>query len=135
MSKHARRNEKDKVEITAEGTLSSEFATDTTQKVRGVIDVRRGTMVNPIEVIWMAYFRRLGEFEGGDFANAFIEDYLNLKMSVDGWFTNKRIQFTAASKGAPGVGELFKKPGWVQRNISQRDWERKAREEGKTIVE
>jgi len=44
------------------------------------------------------------------------------------------IQMVAGAKGAPSVGELQKQPGWFGRNITDRKWEKKAEEEGRTVV-
>lgn len=120
---------------TAESTLSPQFGSDTVDLVHGIYDVRRLTKLNPLEKAWISYFLLLPTMEGGDFARAFCSGYMNLAMSEEGWNKNKMIQMTAASKGAPGIGELFKKPGWFARNLTRRDWQKKADEEGKTVVE
>ena len=122
-------------EPTAEGTLSPQFGTDTTDLVKGKFDMRRLSKINQLDKIWIAYFVMTRPEEGGDFAKDFCANYLNLAVSEDGWRVNKMIQAIAGSKGATGVGELMKRPGLLQRNITQRDWKKKAEEEGKTVVE
>jgi len=91
--------------------------------------------LHPVEPACMAYFLRKKSHKGGRFWKGLIADMLKLKRSQEGWGTNKKIQFTAASKGAPSVGELVKRPGWIARHTTKRDFDKKAREEGKTVVE
>ncbi|NIT04094.1 hypothetical protein GTO10_04180 [Candidatus Saccharibacteria bacterium] len=45
------------------------------------------------------------------------------------------IQMVAGAAGAPSVGDLVKKPGVLQRNITNRGWKKEAEEKGQTIVE
>jgi len=130
------RREKEKEELTAESHLGPQLGSDTIDLVKGKVDMRRlSKLPSPLDKVWISYFMLIGDEEGGEFARAFCNNYLNLAVSDDGWRVNKMIQMVAGSKGAPSVGELQKKPNIVARNVTQRDWEKKAREEGKTIVE
>ena len=122
-------------EPTAEGTLAPQFGSDTVDLVKGKYDMRRLSKINELDKIWIAFFRMVPDVEGGDFTSEFCDNYLNLAVSEEGWRVTKMIQAIAGSKGAMGVGELVKRPGLLQRNITQRDWKKKAEEEGKTIVE
>lgn len=128
--------EKRKKELpTAEQTLAPQLGTDIADLVNKKVDMRRLSKLGPIDKVWIAYFLLLEPEEGGDFAYQFCDNFLNLAVSEDGWRVNKMIQMVAGSKGVGGVGELMKKPSWVGRNITQRSWQKKADEEGKTIVE
>lgn len=130
-------------EITAEGELAPQMGSDKTTMARGTFDMRRLSKINPIEKAWISFFRledgddgKDHDLEGGGgFFFEFCEEYLNLSVSEDGWRTNKMIQMVAGAAGAPSVGELQKKPGWLGRNITQRGWKKDADEEGRTIVE
>ena len=123
-------------EPTAESTLAPQLGSDikdlTTQHK---VDMRRLSNINPIDKAWISFFLLVDDEEDGGYFKEFCEQYLNLSVSEEGWRVNKIIQAIASSKGATGVGELMKRPGWLGRNISQRDWKKKADEEGKTIVE
>ena len=127
--------EKKTEEPTAEGSLSPQFGSDTVDLVKGKFDMRRLSKINPIEKAWIAFFSLIEEEEDGGYFKEFCQEYLNLAVSEDGWRVNKMIQAIAGSKGATNVGELVSKPGWIQRNISQRDWKKKADDEGKTVVQ
>ena len=83
----------------------------------------------------MAFFNIVDDEEGGEYFREYIDEWLNLSVSVDGWHNNKKIQFVAGSKGSPTMGELMKKPGWVGRNITNRSYKEKAEEKGAQIVE
>ena len=130
----SKKEEKSK-EPTAEGMLAPQFGTDSVDLTRGRFDSRIYAKIGPLDVIWIGFFKMVPDMEGGEFCKEFCENYLKLTRSEDGWQQNKQIQVIAGSKGAMGVGELMKRPGLLQRNITQRDWKKKAEEEGKTIVE
>jgi len=129
------RREEKKEELTAESHLGPQLGSDTTELVKGKVDMRRLSKLGPLDKAWISYFLLKKPKKGGRYTNRFCENYMNLAVSEDGWRVNKMIQMVAGSKGAPSVGELQKKPNIVARNVTQRDWEKKAREEGKTIVE
>lgn len=129
----SRREEKE--ELTAESHLGPQLGTDTVDLVKGKVDMRRLSKLGPIDKAWLSYFSMLPNEEGGEFSRMFCNNYINYAVSEDGWRTNKMIQMVAGSKGAPSVGELVKRPGMFQRNLTQRDWKKKADEQGQTIVE
>lgn len=129
------RREEKKEEITAEGVLAADFGTDQIDIAKGQVDIRRFSKIGPFDKIWIAYFLQVPKERGGGFARKFCYHFLNLACSEDGWKTNKAIQLVAGSKGAPSVGELQKKPGWIGRNVTKRDWKKEADEEGRTIAE
>ena len=129
----SRRTEKE--ELTAESHLGPQLGTDTVDLVKGKVDMRRLSKLGPIDKAWLSYFSMLSDEEGGEFARRFCDNYINYAVSEEGWRTNKMIQMVAGSKGAPSVGELVKRPGVLQRNITDREWKKKAEEQGQTIVE
>ena len=124
--------EKDK---SKESPLVAQLGSDIVDLKTGKVDMRRLSKTGPLEKVWIAYFLMLEDEEGGDFARGFCHNYLNLAVSEEGWRVNKMIQMEGAQQGAPTIGELAKKPNVLQRNITQRDWRKKADEEGRVIVE
>lgn len=128
-------SEKKKPEITAEVVLGPQLGSDLADIEKKRFDMRRLSKINQLDKVWISYFLLKKKKRGGRFATAFCLNYLNLAVSEDGWRTNKMIQFNAASKGVGGVGELVKRPGLLQRNVTNRDWKKKADEKGATIVE
>jgi len=129
------RREEKKPEITAEGSLSPQLGSNTTDLVTGKFDMRRLSKLGTLDKVWLSYFLMVPKKRGGRYWSMFCDNYMNLAVSDDGWRVNKMIAMVAGSKGAPSVGELVKKPGVLQRNITQRDWKKKADEKGQTIVE
>lgn len=127
--------EKETEQLTAESVLGPQFGTDPVILVKGKYDNKIYSKIHPFEPACMAYFLRKQDKRGGRFWKGLIGDMLKLKRSEEGWGTNKTIQFTAATKGAPSVGELQRKPNIFQRNVTDRDWKEKAQEQGRTIVE
>lgn len=125
----------EKPQLTAESHLGPQLGTDTTELALGKYDPRIFSKLHPLDPIWMGYFLNKPKKKGGRFCRTFIGNVLKLKRSEEGWGTNKIIQFTAAAKGTPSVGELMKKPGWLGRNVTDRAWKKKAEEEGSTVVE
>lgn len=129
------KKEEETKEPTAEGMLSPQFGTDPKRLAMGEFDHRIYSKIGDLDVIWLSFFSMVPDTEGGEFCKEFCENYTLFSRSEDGWQQNKQIQVIAGSKGATSVGELVKKPGFIQRNITQRDWKKKAEEEGKTIIE
>jgi len=121
---------------TAEETLGPQLGTDPKHlSIFHTFDPRILSKLEPTDVLWISYFSRIPDLEGGEYARDFIADFEKYAVSVEGWRTNKMIQMVAAGKGTTSGVEFLKKPGWFGRNISDRKWKEKAEEEGKVIVE
>jgi len=118
-----------------ESPLAAQLGSDIIDLKTGKVDMRRLSKTGPIDKAWIAYFIMLEPEEGGDFARQFCNNFLNLAVSEDGWRVNKMIQMEGAAQGSPTVGDLVKRPGWLARHTTKRDFDQKAREEGKTVVE
>ena len=118
-----------------ESPLAGQLGTDIMDLKTGKTDMRRLSKIGPLDKAWIAYFLMLESEEGGDFATKFCNNYLNLAVSEEGWRVNKMIQMEGAQQGVGVPTELVKKPNVLARNITQRDWKKKAEEDGKVIVE
>lgn len=129
------RKEEKKPEITAESELAPQLGSDKTDLVQGRFDMRRLSKINEIQVHVIGYFMNVPDLRGGRFWRKLTDNLLNLSVSVEGWRVNKMNQMVASAKGTPSVGELQKKPGWIKRNVTDKNWRRKAEEKGQTIVE
>jgi len=124
-----------KIEVTAETVLGPQIGSHPVRIVQGEYSEEIMTKINPIEKAWLSYFEMVPDLEGGEFAKEFCRKYKAHSRSVDGWNVNKMIQMVAGSKGVTAIGELKKKPGILQRNITDRGWKKKAEEKGEVIVE
>lgn len=117
-----------------ENILGPQLASDDTFKRGGISDARRLSRINEAEVLALSYLNQIPDNEGGEYVRDFIQDFLNLKMSLDGWRARQIIDVVRGSKGM-GAASLRTKPGWWARNIYERDWEKKAELEGQTVIE
>ncbi len=97
-------------------------------------DERKLSNISPVEAIAYSWFLAIPDHEGGEWARDFVNNMLTLRDSVEGWRSNQLIRLVAGSKGVPST-DYVKKPGIIARNLTKRDWEQKAKVEGKEIVE
>lgn len=124
-----------KQEITGESALAPQIGSDVTEISTGMFDPRITSKLTPLDKIWIAYFLQKKDKRGGAFAKRFCVNYLKLATSEDGWRINKMIQAIAAGKGVPtAIGEIVRRPNWIRRHTTDRDWEKKAEESGATVV-
>lgn len=131
----SRKRDSDTPEITAEATLGPQMGTDTVDMVQGRYDPLILSKLGDLAKYWISYFNLVPNHRGGNFYRKFCAQYLKVARSEEGWQQNQMIRFTAGAKGAPTVGELMKKPNILVRNLTNRDWQKKAEEEGKVVVE
>lgn len=123
-----KKEEKETIEV----VLGTQYGSDFAYLSRGEVDPRRFTKLNDTEAYCIAYFQNVPSHQGGDYARSFMQEFMNLKMSVDGWRAGQGIRIISASKGAPTVKD-YKKPGIIGRLITERDWKEKARAEGAEV--
>jgi len=121
-------------EKSIEYELGSEFGSDLEYATKGKTDIRRFTKINEAEALGIAYFLEVPDHKGGIYAKRFIDNYMNLKVSVDGWRVNTITKLIGASKGV-STSETYNPPGWLGRNVTQRNYKEKARKEGYEIDE
>jgi len=121
-------------EIALETILGTQFGSDDDELSKGKVDIRRFTRINEAEALGIAYFLEVPDHKGGIYAKRFIENYMNLKVSVDGWRVNTITKLIGASKGVQST-ESYNPPGWLGRNITQRNYKEKAKKEGYDINE
>lgn len=125
---------KEKEQETIEVILGSQYGSDVEHLAKGQVDPRRFTNITEAEIFACAWLRQVPDKEGGAYAKDFVEDFLNLKMSLGGWRANQGIKVIAGSKGAPTI-DVRKRPGWMSRNVTERRWKEKAEQEGAEIIE
>ena len=117
-----------------EFVVGEQLASDARNLAKGRSDPRRLSLINEPEVLALSYLNQIPDNEGGAYVRDFISDFLNLKMSKDGWRANQLIRLVQGSKGVV-AGEIVKKPGILGRTLTNRDWKEKAERDGATIVE
>ena len=128
-------SKKEEKEKSIEVIAGEQLLSDLIDLAKGRIDVRRLTKISDLQIADMSLLLTIPRHRGGDLIRKIIYNDLNLSMSEAGWRSNLIVRFIAGSKGTTSVlGDIAKKPGWVGRHITDRDWEKKAEEEGKVVV-
>jgi len=97
-------------------------------------DSRQNSLLNEAEVLALSYFSQVPDNRGGEYARTFIEEYRRHKMSLGGWRANQLIRLVAGSKGV-SEGRLVRKPGFLARTFTNRNWRQNADMEGAEIIE
>ncbi len=71
--------------------IGPQLAGDANDVVEGIVDVRRFSRVNKIEVTWMSYFSNIPLIRGGRYAKKIVIENLNLLMSLEGHERSKLL--------------------------------------------
>lgn len=100
--------------------LAPQLGTDGVKLAEQLVDVRRMTRLNKLEIVAIAYF--LPDHEK-DWIGSFMDGYMNLKMSEEGH--ERPVLLVEALKAIGGVPKqtAVKKDdrGWVGRNLTARN--------------
>lgn len=128
-----RREEETSEKMPVEIFVGRELGSTGPIQARDETDSRMYSLLSPPEILALSWFSLVPKLEGGDYARAFCEEYRRHGMSKEGWRANAMIRLVAGSKGVSSA-PVTRKPGIIGRNITQRDWEKKAEREGATIV-
>jgi hypothetical protein len=128
------KKKEEKTQEPIETIIGPQLGSDSTYTDRGKSDARRISKITGIEAIAYSWFLAQPSYQGGDWSRIFVDNMLNLKMSEDGWRASQIIKLVAGSKGVPSI-DVTKKPGWIGRHFTNKDWKQKAEAEGKDIVE
>ena len=109
-------------------SLAPQLGSDMRDVARGRIDMRRLTVINDDDIGTLLYakIRARKSRVWAEIYNMF----LNLKVLVGGRGRRDIIRMEAVSKGGPAAVESeIRRPGWIGRHVTQRDWEQQQREE------
>lgn len=102
---------------------------------RGKIDEWKMSKFSGRAMMSLLYFRHRGVNDKVRFYEEFTEYFLRGSHSIDGLGLKLLETISIGLAGGGRRGKIIKKPGWVGRNITKRDWERKAQAEGSDIAE
>lgn len=109
-------------------SLAPQLGSDRDVVQVGKTDMRRLTVIRESEIPFLLYAKlrsRKSKVWG-----TIYDEILNLKVGVGGRGRRDIIKMEGASKGAGiSVESEIMRPGWLTRNVTGRDWERKQREE------
>ena len=102
--------------------LAHQLGSDPSSLEAGMTDMRRLTNILPEAVVPLIYCSIRGT-KNRAFRKVF-NQYVNLVVGIDGRGRRDIIRMEMASKGgATSVDSEINKPGWVERNITKRNWE------------
>ena len=121
-------------EIPVEMYVGQELGSTGSVQAKDENDSRQNSLLNEAEVLALSYFSQVPDNRGGKYARVFIEEYRRHKMSLGGWRANQLIRLVAGSKGV-SADKMVKKPGFIGRLVTDRDWKEKAEKEGAQIIE
>ena len=103
---------------------------------KGEIDLERSSVLSDErDVFCHAIWGEIPPEEGGNFWRRIKKSTLNLNISIGGRGRRDVLQGISGSKGVVSGVEFAKRPGWIGRNVTQKDWKEEADKEGKVIVE
>ena len=102
---------------------------------RGLIDEWKMTKFSGRAMLSLIYFQHRGENDNVRFYKQFVDLFLRGSHSIDGTTLKMLENVAIGMTSGGGRGKIVKKPGWVGRHVTNRDWERKARDSGAAIAE
>jgi len=103
--------------------LIQNLGTDSKKMSSGIIDNMKFSIIDDNELM----FALIADFMGVNDPNMrrILNSFLVLKISVDGRGRRDAIRGEAVMKGAPAnVESEIQRPGWLSRNVLNRDWEK-----------
>ena len=108
--------------------LTQNLGTSPIKIAMGEIDRRMFTKIED-EDIDLLIFLRLGKELGNKAMAVIYDEFIHDKISVDGMGMRYVIRGESVRKGiGVNLESEIKKPGWVERNVTNRDWENKEKE-------
>lgn len=134
MSEEEREEESTSDETPVEMFVGRELGTTGSILVYDENDSRQNSILNEAEVLAISYFEQVTYLEGGDYAKSFCESFRRHKMSLGGWRANQLIRLVAGSKGVSS-GKVVRRPGFVGRHFTDRNWRQNAEMDGADVIE
>lgn len=89
--------------------LAGELGSDAEWKSKGLVDWRRFGHIDEVDPYWMAHFRLIDKFQGGDYASQFVEEFANLNFSVGGRHKKLSVDMQKAVSGKTDPTKASKK--------------------------
>ncbi len=115
-------------------TLGPQLGTDGVQLSKGLIDQRKYAVLTPLQQLALAHFDYRGNVQGNRYFARLTDFILNSSPSLHGRGRQDTIELAAAASGSRSVATA-RKPGWFTRNVTDRDWQKKAEQQGKVVEE
>lgn len=133
--KDGEKKTEDGVSIVAKG-LAPQLGSDNKFLIEQESDHRVTAVLEPMGQAALGYFDYRGKIDKVRFWDHIVKWELASTPSINGLGRRQIIQETAAAAGVgKGAIDIAEKPGWVGRNISERDWKEKAMKRGEAVPE
>jgi len=101
--------------------LAPQLGSDIVTLQKGVVDMRRFSILGEKEMRAVAYFLIRGYVHGVRFWRHYVEHFLNLAVSVGGVGRKQLIEMQKATQSLGGIGgEEEEKLSWIERHITKR---------------
>jgi len=101
--------------------LAPQLGSDIVTLQKGVVDMRRFSILGEKEMRAVAYFLIRGYVHGVRFWRHYVEHFLNLAVSVGGVGRKQLIEMQKATQNLGGIGgEEEEKLSWIERHITKR---------------
>ena len=105
-------------------TLAPQLGSDTEYLSRGGFDMRKLSIINERDVPLLIYAKIRGKKSAS--WKSIYEEFLALQVSIGGRGRRDIIRMEGVSKGGlPDTYAEDNKPGWLSRNITDRDWKKR----------
>ena len=109
-------------------TLAPQLGSDAVHLSKGIFDMRKLSVIEEKDIPFLVYAKIRGKKSST--WDTIYDMYLNLQVSVGGRGMRNIIRMEGVSKGGlPDMQSEFEKPGWAQRNFTNRDWKKKSKED------
>jgi len=109
-------------------TLAPQLGSNAQYLGKGDFDMRKLSVITEKDIPFLIYAKIRGKKT--DTWNSIFDMYLNLQVSVNGRGRRDIIRMEGVSKGGlPDMQMEEEKPGWLTRNVTNRKWQDKQREE------
>lgn len=109
-------------------TLAPQLGSDLTYLGKGQFDMRKLTVITEKDIPLLIYAAIRGK--KSPVWNMIFDMFLNLEVGVSGRGRRDIIRMEGVSKGGlPELSPEEEKPGWFSRNIVDRSWKKRAKEE------
>jgi len=109
-------------------TLAPQLGSDFNHLGKGQFDMRKLSVIGEKDIPFLIYAKIRGKKT--TVWNDIYDMYLNLQVSVGGRGRRDIIRMEGVSKGGlPEIQPELERPGWVQRNFTDREWKKRIKDE------
>lgn len=98
------------------------------------IDMRVLAVLNPHDRACLPYIRYRAEIDDVDVFKIVYEELLYTSPAEGGLGRRQIVQAIYAASGGKQAIDYMERPSWWKRNVTEKDWKKRAAKEGKEVV-